>query len=407
MIQPSILSCLFLGFIISLLVGCGEQKRAGGGIWDQTENGVALTVKDPAGNPVANARVRLVSFASWSSEVLAGKTPSIDSALTDKNGQALVHTTSWPVNLEIESPMGMKREEIFGADSAHATTVETPSELSGTVAITSSQAPSEVRLAGSTFRTPLSAQGKFSFVKIPAGTYSLVAIYPSSLSLLTSVTTQHGDSIKLGTLALPDTSSILLDDFEDGNDANRYHEFTGEGWWYTATDSISQVIPSKISTAIVTGTEAWQGGHSLHESLAVNLNVTGKYALCGMDIEAGVQSSNKTFIAHNLVTVDSITFMAKGSGTINLQWYSTFNASVGYANRIVAHFDLSPTWTQVSLKPQDFAPEPQDSTFTWNNIAAQTSGFAFNATLPASLWLDNIILHGISESQLFPQLRKP
>ena len=398
---------LLYSCVLALLACSSKHEVAGGGIWDETENGVAVLVSDSAGKPIASARVRLLPLSAWSANVLAGQSPVQDSAVTGRDGRALLHTTEWPATLEVETSAGMHQQLLRGPDSALHVVPKAPAQLTGTLVADTGSLPQWVRLAGTSLRTPLDSTGKFSFARVPAGQQGVVAERGTYLSLVTTRVVSSRDSMRMGALALHSDADVLLEDFEDFHGVNRYDAITGSGWWYTAYDTLSRVYPDAPADGIVTGSEAWQGGHSLHVRLAVDTNAPGKYALVGMDIEDGVASKDLTHAFHDLRHLDSITFMARGSGHMYMQVFSGIKVIDGFAQPISAKFTLDSVWTRVAMYPQDFkGVDSQGDTLTWDQVAPYIVGFALNTGEPTELWLDDVRFHGISEHQLFQSLSK-
>jgi len=390
-----------------LLLGCSRNEHArSGGIWDETENGVAIQIIDAQSQAVANARVRLIPLAQWSTQVLAQQSEVQDSGLTSTNGELLLHTSTWPAALEVETDSSIVRVMLFGPDSALQLALQKPSQLTGTLR-TGGTLPTSVRLAGASWSSPVDAQGQFHFAKLPAGDFVLVAQHSTGLTYLTRTALAVADSTPLDTLDAMIGDSVVIEDFTDGGSASRYFPLTGQGWWYTFADSLSSVYPSTVADAIVSGNSAWMGGPSMHVNLAVDSTAPGKVAMVGCDLEASMYATDLSRSLHDLRSVDSITFWAKGSGDINLQFFAPIGTNTNHL--IYAPFTLSSTWTRVTILPSEFlgGPYSADSSLRWDDLAPYMVGFAFEATMPADIWVDQITFHGITDTQLFSILTQP
>lgn len=383
------------------LVGCGNSKHqeSKGGVWDETENGVAVLVSDSDGNPVANARVRLVPQQSWAADILADNNPVTDSTVTDENGQALLHTSSWPAYLELESAEGVGRDLIFAADSGYRATLGEAARLEGSLQASAHSWPESLRIAGTSYVAKVDENGAFLFPNLPRGEYTLVHVSTGEIQMMGTTQIKEASVIRLDSLRPTDTDSVLIDDFEDQISANRFHVFTSKGWWYLSSDSLSAIDPSSISDALTRTSQSWEGGQSLHVRFTIDTTFPGKFALCGFDLGES-QLVNPQSATYDLSGVDSISFWAKGSGTISFQ-AGTILPSME-VNLLSVKFTLSPAWTRVVIYPDSFAHA--SNLYTWDDLSLYLNAFNFMSNQDADLWLDQIQLHGISATDLYSTL---
>jgi|GEM_PF-5613977 len=389
--------------IAILFNSCANQDgtSAKGGVWDETENGVAVLVVDPQGKPVANARVRIIPQQSWAEHVFTGQNTVADSGLTDANGFALLHTTSWPSHLEIDTKAGMAREALGSADSARHITPQTAAAFHGILLAASKPWPDSMRIAGTSFAAKVQSDGSFRFDRLPPGEYSLVSATATQIHIVTRALLDAGTLTKMDSLQLEDKDSVLIDDFEDQISANRFHDLTGSGWWYTSADSLSRVIPSELTTAMYKNAESWHNTRSLHVVFAVDSTSAQKFALCGFDLgESRLTHPNSA--TYDLSQVDSITFWAKGTGTITMQANGSLTNSADQFIQLKFSFTLDTAWTRIVVKPSQWIDA--DSLLTWQDIAPFVNSFNFMSNSNADLWLDQIQFHGISAPNLYSTL---
>lgn len=394
---------LIILLVSLLLIACSKPNdtEAKGGVWDETENGVAVIVIDAQGKPVPNARVRIIPTTTWGQSILKGSTPVADSANTDAEGKALVRTNSWPSQLEVESDVGMIRETISAPDSSRRVTPKAKAILTGTILSTTNTRPEWVHIAGSSYQAKVQSDGSFQFDALPPSDYLLVSTDGSEIRVITSTTMKEGAAQSLNNLTVENTDSVLIEDFEDEISANRFHEFTGAGWWYLSVDSLSVITPATIAEATVSNAESFQQSRSLHIQFTLNSAVPGKFALCGFDLGES-RLTNPNASDYDLSQVDSISFWAKGSGFIQLQIGGLPPVDPQSFAQMNYSFLLDTTWTHIVVRPEQFAPH--SGTWTWEQIAPYFNSMNWMANENAELWLDHIQFHGISAPELFSTL---
>jgi hypothetical protein len=395
--KPSLFLALCVSFLF-LACTTSNNQTAKGGVWDETENSVAVIVIDPRGSPVANARVRIIPQQDWAENILTGINPVIDSALTDSYGQVLLHTNSWPAHVEVETSTGMSRDFLSSPDSAHHISLQSTASLTGSLSPSSKPWPSSIRLAGTSYSATVENDGSFEFERLPAGEYMLVHKNVDQIQIVKATHLDSGVNQTLDSLHLEYLDSVLLDDFEDHINANSFHALTGSGWWYTSTDSSSQVFPSDLRNAWEISNDSWHNTQSLHVKLAIDTAATGKFALCGFDL--GYSRLQKSSMAtYNLSPVDSISFWAKGKGSMYLQIYGIPPKSPESFIQMHYKFDLDSTWKRIVVTPDQMLYTGR--LLTWNDLAPNVTSFNFMSTSDADFWLDQIQIHGVSAPDIF------
>jgi hypothetical protein len=252
-----------------------------------------------------------------------------------------------------------------------------------------------MHLFGTSYEANVGQDGSFSFDSLPRGEYALVAEQGTELLLWgQGIISDTAQTALMDSLSPCDQDSVLMDDFEDNDDANRLHSLTGAGWWYTYSDSLSSVTPFLHADGLILSEESWNGTQSYHAIYNVNTEGPGAYALCGFDI--GVSRLSDTTATYDLSSLDSITFWAKGEGNITMQVYSLRTLQADSAGKWDDTFSLSSEWTRVVIRPDE----------NWANIATYANTITFISEKYAEIWLDQIVFHGISAADIFPfQLR--
>ncbi|HSQ42033.1 MAG TPA: hypothetical protein VLM37_07130 [Fibrobacteraceae bacterium] len=373
------------------LSACGDSSQAKGGIWDETENGVAVCVHDDAGMALSGARVRLIPLESWSSEVASHVALSYDSALTDGEGEVLLHTTSWPAVLTVSSSLGISAEVLYAADSLHSVVPAAAAVLRGTFRADSGVSVSTVHVAGTTWKASVDSSGNFSFAEAPAGEQTLIAETAKSVEVVGNAQISAGDTISLGVFAAPVEDEVLLDDFSDEIAANRYFSLTGTGWWYIYADSLCSVSPSGAADLADSG--------YLSATFSIDSSSAVPFAMVGVDLEASIYGGDLTRARHDLSSLDSLTFLARGSGTMTVQIYSAPDDSSKVY--LYTQITLTDSWVTYSLQPSLFI---NDAGLSWDSLSPYVSGIGFATQADAQLDLDDIILHGLDVATLYPAL---
>lgn len=387
---------LFIGACCALIWACGsDQQSAGnGGIWDETENSVRLSVRHSDGSAAANAQVLCVAMGDWIEAKESGTSPRYYSGTTNSKGELYLNAPpgqqSWMLEAK-EGKLGAARLYALG-DTAVEMVLDDMGSLQGSLA-RSESLPDSIYLAGTRMASAVDARGSFRFAQVPHGLYGLMGRTASRMKLVDAPKVSPDSATHLSTLPWNAGDSVLLDDFSDDLPANRYHALSGAGWWYNYADSASWIEPASMRESLVKGDSAWQKGQSLHVKLQVQDLVKGHFALCGVDLEQSyLMDTTSMAVIHDLRGLDSLTFQARGTGTIKIQ-LSGAKLRVQYAIK------LNQEWTRHSIAVSDL-----DSAL-WTLVAPRTIAINFLAEEPAELWLDQIQLHGISESDLFAYIQ--
>ena len=371
-----------------ILFACSDGEEHASGIWDETQNGLAIHIVDSTGTPVANARLRIINADGWAKNIISGNTIA-DSAITNASGIASLKKVSATAYAEVSAKSGVSRIALANGDTAKNDTLRTASTLNGV--LNTASLPREVRLYGTSFRAAVNADGSFTFDSIPGGDYAVVIPSASAFTYCGGAVADTASTVTR-TFTPENADSVLIDDFEDGNNFNRFHAITGGGWWYNYSDSTSSVSPEKAVNSIVRNDSGWNASFSYHATFSVANGVSGAFALCGFDI--GVSPLLDTVIGYDLSSVDTISFYAKGTGHIKIQFYGSHSLSTDTTGEWIYEFDLSSEWTRIVVTPQG-VPD-------WENIKSSITTITFMSTADADIWLDEIVFHGISPASLFP-----
>lgn len=368
---------------VVLLFACSQDRQSGKGVWDETENGVAVLVLDSIGKPLGSAKVRLIPIQDWSSQVASGANPVSDSAEATEDGQAFVKGSRWPAALEVEKGDLVARIILNGPNDTHEVSMKKGTELAGSVIDDGTGLPDQMRIAGSTFQAKVGMDGHFLFPSVPDGEMMLVAAKQQALTTMRSFKVKSNETLILDSLPMLNAREVLLDDFSDEISANLFFYLTGMGWWYTYADSTSEVVPSNVSDAM--------GNGELHAILKPDTLDMTSIAMVGVDIEGSVLAADLSYARHDFSLMDSLCFMAKGEGLIQFQVSGI--DSMGEKTNTYAEFTLVPTWNRYCFEKTDF--------LNWNLIGENVAGIGFAAQHYAEIWLDQIVIYGMTEQEIF------
>ncbi len=362
------------------LSACSDDSHAGRGIWDETENGLAVTIRGPGGTLIPSARVRLVSATAVVQ----------DTAVSNDQGVAFFEKRpDYDGHVEVSASEGVARSVLASGDSAVSEVLSAPATLLGKLNLENGELPSEFYLYGTSYKAEIAADGSFSFEGIPAGDYAILSAEENSYLYWNGSQLAAGE-VTVVSLDAPAKDSVLIDDFEDSRGTNLFYALTGGGWWFTYGDSTSTISP-KLPERGLSREDAYAGNKCLHETFVIDSSAINPYALVGFNI--GTPPSEDSLHGYDLSKVDSVTFYVKGSGHVFMQ-FAGLDESLESLNWEF-EFDIpsNEEWTRISAVPGE--------DFSWKSIASNMKTINFLVTKSADIWIDEIVFHGASASDIF------
>lgn len=375
--------------IAAILAGCSQDRSAGGGGFE----GETISVSGRivlSGRGLARADV---AFIALSTGRTVQRTTTDDSGdfdlrlpagssgfLEARSGDtALVRTLletlpSRPLALEASVPVPW---------NARATIAGQP--VSGAT----------VREMGSALRAACDAQGRFTLLRTRATTTSLIALDLPDGTTRTAPLPSLADSV----VDFPDHSQVLLDDFDDGDARTALGTAIGSGWWFVVDDAseggASAVLPAEaigdVRQAFAT-TDAWSGT-SLSLRFLISQQQPVFYGLVG-----AVVADETHWL--DFSKLDSITFMAKGSGSVRLVLATRHDLqptldSVGYFG---FDFELPASWSRVTVRASDIlaaaGSRADQQGIAWSTASREIRNVGFSVQDTATIQIDDIVLHG-------------
>lgn len=386
----------FLYLLLSfILFSCSTEKHAGG-TWDETGNTLSMQIIDQVGKPAIGAKVSLLSTADWTQKIASGKNPVDTILLTDSLGKLTIHlrASTYRIEVNYQGQSVVHIHELNDTIPLQLRTAESGS-LHGQLTSPSETWPDSLWLWESSLCAPVLKDGSFFIDGIPAGYWTLVG----KGDLYGFFEIEKGQTLTLDSLIPESQDSVLLEDFEDGNDANRYYPLTQKGWWFCGTDGASQVIPGNIHESIIQDPIKPELGAVAHLQFLISDTITSAFALCGMDIDR--TRFHDSLAIYNLQSLDSITLWIRGNASLEFQLISLLGHGEDSVVRSTYEIPVDSIWRKVRILPTDFLTGSHD----WDQIAPNVNSFVFLQNTSMEFWIDNITLHGIGPADLFPQLR--
>ena len=401
---------LGLSFALSLILsGCFFEHQVAGGGSDQPNEIVGL-VHSANNNPAPLSQVYLYQ------EVDSGGVPGfipIDSSLTDSVGAFHIQPKKIGIHgLYIFNTKQNAVATISGINVLQSGTQIPLAQLALAAKVKASTTPNVLmQLDALPLLISSNANGDFNSL-IPGGEHELLALSNTHLPSkhIGDFTVWAGDSVNLGSV-VPQSSSnqILIDNFSDTNTQTLIGRYFGGGWWFNSYSSgTATMTPSAINTAIVRDSTDPTTNYVIHQTATItNPQYPIRYALFGFSLgggETGCPDSTIGSCYFDLNPVQSISFRAKGSGTIRIQIGVKSVYAIGDYRFPYYDITLSPNWSNYTIALADFKVDSTSPLVAQGiNLSAQLThvyNFTYLMTTNSDMWLDDIALNGIGLGEL-------
>ncbi|MCB9497698.1 MAG: hypothetical protein H6686_12500 [Fibrobacteria bacterium] len=413
---------LALGSFLVLLGSCADSRIAGGTGSETTALGARILYSDS--QPASDVMVRLIDLESWGRRTVADSGSAVDSVRTDSSGRfRFVGFEEGSYALEI---LGrgeiLYRKDHFGVSSGGGRELgdlrlTRAGRVSGVVRSPTSQAV-RVVLSGTGLSARVDSSGGFLLPAVPAGTFELLVEFTEA----EGNTWQRGMRLEVGEgEELADLSvdvaprEVLLDDFDDGDRFSLLGSLLGGGTWFYHDDSayggtsfLDPVAAESDLGIAITDSSAWGGkGRSLAAKLRIGSEGTARFALVGLEMSPRFGSpSRRSWI--DLRSMDSLVFLAKGQGTVRIQFSTRAMAlETGGTVQFETSLELSEGWNRFSIPADRIAlpPNSKVSGIPWMQAAAEVGSIHFLVNQDADLWLDGLALRGVGLEALLRGIR--
>ena len=180
-------------------------------------------------------------------------------------------------------------------------------------------------------------------------------------------------------------ASVLLADFENGSSLVPLPCACNN--WYASPSSGATLILPAPGTAFSTAIQAAGDGRT---GKALHLAFTAKspeWVLAGTNMGVGY---------HRFGGLDSITFWARGKGTMHISLENRRDTS-GYM-KAWAGFAMDTGWTRYAIKPSQF--DAPGATKGWVGVRDSITTFSVFGQDGSDLWIDDIRFNGLSPSEI-------
>lgn len=395
--------------LVAGLAACGDDANAGRGSAGETTNGIWISgrIARVDGTPAAHVQVELADPKS--TQVFRRDT-------TDDSG-------AYTLNAPFAGRFVVRGSADTSAAVQWVSVGEAPRQQVAPLAIAGPatlagkllQCPGDptslrVRLPGLDRETAVGTDSVWRASKVPAGWHLVQVIGSTGEDLGEMVASTYapdpsGAVVSAGTPNLMSASrrvSTLLDDFETDEGQGRLTKLLDGSWWGRWNDT-SMVYDSARTWASTNGLSTTSGawkGKSLHATMRVAGAIVGHPTLvrsAGLQLKIGGREDvDPQSIWFSLSRVDSVVFLAKGSGTLEFRLRSRSRQNPSVTGAFRKTITLTSGWTRYAIASLDFSA---DAGLVWAD--AQAKDLHWVSTDPLTeLWLDDIEFTGIRPSDL-------
>ena len=367
---------------------CLQACMGGGSGGTEVGNALTMSLYLPNGAPASNAVARLRTANHVAGSMVAGENNTVtgsDGILQMKN----VPAGNWSLEvikdtqaLLISFTTTRDSELDLGHDTLRA-----QASIIGEAATVPGGA--RVVVVGTDHQVIAKADGSFRLDSLPAGDQILQVIEGVD-SLRSYAAVSPGDTVTADPVA-SESGVLLLEDFTSDHRTHhhRFAAWSGGGWWSLSHDSKMVVTLKDSVSAIPIETDSSTKSRAVHFSVSVPPSDTAPWLRCLMQV--GV--TNK---GYDLRSVDSLVFMAKGSGIVHVMLHEA--DSVQALTNPHREITIPQAWTRISI-PMDSITYPGiTDPQAWRQRVMDISwGF----TADGELWLDEVEFIGATRQEIW------
>jgi len=406
---------LILLLAILFFATCSPQKTAG--VISETSNGATVSgiVMSTGGKPYVKSEVflRPIEYCK------TGGSGISRSVLTNQTGRYefdSVDAGTYVLMCLPGSDSGLARTVIISKFDSTMTVpdsiIRPTVSVAGNVKTTSGN-PVRINMMGTDIETTSDAAGRYVIKGFPDADYligftdaTLTASAPSFVMPKSAILSQ--DSITIDT-----ASSVLMENFDDSDDFHLLKPFMGCGRWYILSPNSITVTPSDAQNDLasaITSLDAWRDKSlSVTASFPVTSNGDSLFII-GLEIGRGLGSSNVEYRWFDLSKMQSLRFMAKGSGTVHVAFltkliYDNYTGSSNFEKIIT----LSSQWQEYRILPGDLEPPAGSSASNdgkvWGQASMAVAEITFFSNDNLSISLDDIRIEGVSGLDLLKSVK--
>lgn len=386
------------GVALPLFLACGKASEDQSGFASETTNGVALRGEASPGTVIT-------AYHATSGNA----DTSIGAVVTaNKKGLWEMHVAPGGYLLVLDNQdSGAARNIVLRAeDSAQGLDVPMPlqpmTNLDGRipanllVKISQSAVTSKnVVLCGIGSRTSVAADGSFQFKDIPPGTYLV------RLELDGEIVAENMAITGDENLLDPADTSLVLEDFDDGGNQTSLSKVFGNSFWLNWLGKDSVTLTPVLENdwdiePLLVDTNAYKG-KSLHVQIDISESNPQEPALLLVLGSRGLPGEDENY--HSLAASDSLTFMAKGTGTAIVElWVRAISGKE--CSRLNATVELQSDWTYHALAWEEMTCGNDGEVIgaRWQDLEVLKVTWKFTAD--ADFWLDEVVIPDLKPSDL-------
>jgi hypothetical protein len=383
-------------------------ERGGGGSSSETESSIAGEIRNPDNRPAFAARVSLAPGNRFGDSV-AAELPGSRETLTDSNGRFEfrnvgdgLYLIQGRARLD-DSVLGTQfRVELEGEPASvrlEPRNLAPTLSSAGRIIHPSGGSPkASLYLYGTGRRQATDPLGGFTLADLPGG-LQLLRIVPEDPTLGPYELAFHSGKA-VGEVTPTPEKILRVSDFENGMAETPFAAAFPKGTWYVDDDigerGGATYSPSSIRydfTSAFTDSGAWRG-RSLHVNFLMQGSPAPHYASIAYSLGRGTPG-------YDFTALDSVVFMAKGSGKVRME-FQTRTVIAKYADwrHFAKEITLSPEWTRISIPVGDMVLAPDSPArkdgLTWATAGKQVVNAVILTDHPADLWLDDLLYYGMS-----------
>ncbi len=404
------LSCISLILLLSfILLSCSSENTAkvtGGGGIEGEATVIEGVVQDSEGDAVKDASVKLVNLSEWHSNIFYDEDPVFDSILSNKEGYYRFKVNApgrYNVIAETDSLMALRTSTLAETTQNRDTiTLKRPGFLSGTIK-NEIREDSRIRIFGTHYKAMITGSGTYSFRRLPEGNFLMVGQYrvnsSNTLSLIRNFSLVRGEDLTMDSIEIP-YNRLLIDDFQGSLPLSAAGRITG-GVWYSFSDNYE----GGLSSAAITTLSDENPDRDRYLEISVTLKNGTEFPYGG----AGCFFSNSYC---DISTMNAISFSAKGSGIVRIEFTDSLSDISGVINRFGYKIQLTEDWKDYNIPADSLKLEPyaEEDSIEWAEVSRSIKSLQFtyqpyfgNPTDSTyTMCVDDIEVEGLSIQDITP-----
>jgi len=355
-----------LFWIGTLLLSCSGAQSAGtqGGGATETSNGLSARIILADGTPAAFMQVHLIPAEQWFTAVNSSK--QIPEILLTTDGKGALLLDSLPAgnwNMQVTSSnQGLVKFRINSGQNLGDIRLEAMKTLR-----LRALGASQVRAAGTLFKSDSTQTNGFLEMQVPQGNYTLLAQGPSSSWNMAGHVTASNSMDTQGIALRYSDSTLLIDDFADNDTVSDISAVLGCGDWYH-NSSNNGLFQFSVANGMI--------------NMTFSDTSTARYAVTGLSFY------QKGYRDVDFSSLREMCIRARGQGVLYLKAERMISMTQpGFA--VIDHWALDTNWSTFCLVPNQV-----DST-QWQTMRGHVNNLTVALVQGSWMQLDSLMLHGL------------